>query len=74
MWKFETPKQKRLRKIKTALVFDIALDHFVAEANANREAGIIDLHPISKAVNYTRSVIKAGLLNKKYELITGIKL
>lgn len=73
MWKFETPKQKRLRKIKTALVFDIALDHFVAEAEANREANIIDLHPITKAFDYTKNVIKNGLLDKKYELIIGGK-
>lgn len=73
MWKFETKKQKRLRKIKTALVFDIALDHFTAEAKANQKANIIDLHPITKAFNYTRNVIKNGLLDKKYELIIGSK-
>ena len=73
MWKFESKKQKRLRKIKTALVFDIALDHFVAEAKANQEANIIDLHPITKAFAYTKNVIKNGLLDKKYELIIGGK-
>lgn len=70
---FETKKQKRLKKIKTALIFDVALDHFTEEAKANREAGIVDLHPITKAFDYTRYCIKANLVDKKFALITGLK-
>ena len=71
MFKFETTKQKRIRKNKEAIVLAKAIDFCSHEAKKNREAGIIDLFPISSAINLTKEIIKRGLIDKTYNLIVG---
>ena len=73
MFKFESKKQKRIRKNKEAIVFARAIDFCSHEAKKNREAGIIDLFPISSAINLTNKIIEMGLLDITYKLIVGYK-
>lgn len=62
--------RKRIRQIKIDTIYSYALCHFEEEEKTNKKAGIIDIPYFIKATEYVRNVIKNGLVDKKFEMLT----
>lgn len=71
--RFFGEKQKRIARVKRKLIYDIACDHYAEEARTNDIFGIVDIFPTCKAITYTKDVIRKGLVNKKFKLLTDVK-
>lgn len=61
---------RKLRQIKIDVIYECALCHFEEVEKTNIKAGIIDIPYFIKAMEYVREVIKNGLIDKKFEILT----
>lgn len=60
--------QKKQNKIR--IIYRCALCHFEELEEENKKAGIIDIPYFIKAIGYVQEVIKNGLVDKKFEILT----
>lgn len=60
--------QKKQNKIRT--IYRCALCHFEEVEKTNIKAGIVDIPYFIKAIGYVREVVKNGLIDKKFEMLT----